>query len=341
MLKQIILSLFATATMTAASNPPAPAHPPNGFPDRNTRYTPWGDFPIQWCAQQWSVGTPGAATQIGAMNVRVTMTITAVAQTGYHGHPGSGRPNPIFLSASPTDNIGRYVTAFNGCVTFKWRGPGYSGWYLVQIFPGQQGDCGSCVVRPQSWPNEGYNIYLGAVDWIDRNTKKPLQDMGRLSVVGEPMTQPAAAFPDVRHDNRGRSATFNTIRKFTTLAAQWKIRDPQYQPSSGKLLAITRASLPDGGIVDNEFASAGSYLFTQEWVTRHNETHPTGNEVDVFNPGNNFDVLITLARISGCLPGRLDQDGNQFPTTTLDVPYFWRSQPFIHFTCGSSPILTL
>ena len=246
------------------------------------------------------------------------MEIKTYPTSGWHGHGVGSTTRPLPYNLVPL--VGS--TGPTGCVNIPLKFPGQAGWYTLT------------VVSP-NLPMKGVNFYTKFYEQ-DRMTHAPLLLVPYNYV--EDANQPFDLHPDPRH------ISWRYVRQYIKpriLSASYA-----YRLTTGSntpevdLLDITRCSLPDGGIADNEYpGTAPSPAVAFEWVTRTAEEHATGAECDITNPqGHSIThavlALQTIQQSLGVV-GAYDPDGHRL----TDAINFWLGKDVWHVTWGSSPIL--
>ncbi len=129
--------------------------------------------------------------------------------------------------------------------------------------------------------------------------------------------------PDVNQNFRNMSSNYKQLTG-EQLAGQYDLLD------------ITRISLPDGGVYDNDVngIAPGPGQSIGDWNTRVFEEHSRGVEADVFVPSGTLRQNLAFDSISlaGCYIGLYTPDGSPIGDATQTKDY-WRQKFIMHVSC--------
>jgi hypothetical protein len=339
-----IIAFFAAIGSAWGQNPTPTtmptSQPSNGYHYAGRNYFPTDKVPIRYCAWHTVNGrivpTPGISP--------VPITGQVQSGSGFHSHTGGTRPLPALVAAGgPTDS--------NGCSTSTFQMPGYSGWYTF-------------VGTPASpYPVAGVNTY--GVYYQRDPQKRPLYLIPYLDISSDTMDPSDSIFPDWRHGDTsgllkfpetwgGNQTAYAIYARYMNIPTSRAFQESAYRFAAGGYLAgypkleLIRASLPHGGIADNEVDSA-NHNGSPEFVSRIGEQHLTGNEFDIINPlinqppnpppgqGDYFVVALAYLTSFNCILGRDDPGTGIFLGSANDELTYWHAQTVVHFTCSPSP----
>jgi hypothetical protein len=269
-------------------------------------------FALQYCAYQ---------THNGVITflpfVPVTFTTYTTDKSGFHTHEGIGslpRPQAVFLGPTST------ATSATGCITIMVQLPGIAGWYtFTGTSPGLN--------------TKGINFYAKYYTLRHAtNTNANLEPYPDNSAINVPQSLRV----DARHFSGGFSRFIdeNTFENFIGMSTTYRVL------TSSRLgvidrMDISRCSLPDGGIADNDlpqFAPGVTVGF--EWQARAFEEHARGTECDVLNPQTtsmaNSVLAIAAMQANACTVGRFSPTGDSL----ADPTNYWLGQDKFHVTCA-------
>lgn len=309
----------------------------NQWPTDTQGYNFYPDTDVTYQSRAFNnagVGIPGIPFQ---------HTIKQYAGQGYHTHETINgtvlsRPAPAFLSGetgvTDSNGIARAVVEFNG----------YAGWYTTCVIftdPNTYARTKLCVNNNTRYTTGGVN----------GSARVPLvRYSGGLQPYDGPnqVNQSQQLHFDARHLC---CTNFNPAQPNADYATHWVTETAQLQllGASSKyktdtttdgatdLLDITRISLPDGGVYDNDVAgiAPGTGGPSLNWDTRVFEEHARGIEADitVTNTATRQTREFEALYFANCRPGISDPYGARIAYNPPDP--FWKTQGVIHVTCSS------
>lgn len=261
-------------------------------------------------------------------------TIRQYASQGYHTHEGSTvtRNLPVFLP--PYRATG--TTDANGIARSDVQLNGYAGWYTVCTKITSPSNILFVLSEKCVNNNTRYTVSLGRTPLV--RYSGGLQPYDGASQVNQPQNYHL----DPRHLCCSAQQDYSThwvdpIVELQLLGASSKYKSDTAADGFTDLLDVTRISLPDGGIYDNDVAGVapGSGNFVLNWDTRVFEEHARGVEADIALAGTQLQVTreFTALYFSSCKPGIFDPYGNLITYNPPD-PY-WKTQGVVHVTCSA------
>jgi hypothetical protein len=339
--------------VTPETMPPTPAF--FSYLRTGRHYFPTDKAGVKHCLYKITkIGTSNM-TQIQPAPAGIAVTVTALPQagSGFHSHQGGGRPNPKLLSTVPAGNI----TDATGCVTDIYQLPGYSGWYT---FTG----------TASGYPPDGVNSYLSQYELAPKTSLLVTRGQPQYFVPWLDLAN-VAMTTDLHIDNRhtdyaGREEVafsypqtgqtygtfYATYSRYGTIEftrdLEFCVRHFAYNNAWGLELDIIRASLPHGGVADNQMASGSSSYTSAEWLPDLEEEHLYGVEFDIANPiiiaAGNVTAWLAAANAMasyGCHTGLFDPHGNFIglggnPQSAANQ--YWQNQTVIHVACEPVPL---
>jgi len=267
----------------------------------------------------------GSAT--GVNNVPIILDYHQYLGWGGHVHEINGphRPEPVILGSKLqlSGNSGNPP----GCVSWQVQFVGYAGGYTF-------------TASSPGFPVRGINYITR--QYVVNGLRTPqyfvpyvgLADNQTYDLHIDTLHLPASSrfiSPDVASNVHNLS----TYYKALTLN----------QTGFIEVLDITRISLPDGGIYDNDingFAPGPDQSFGA-WNTRAFEEHARGNEIDMVVPIGNIKQDLAFASITtaGCYLGKFTPNGapifNPNSSFSPETQYelYWRARDIMHVSCKS------
>lgn len=325
---QNMKTLLLLTFMALVSANAQPQGPTNQWPTVAGPY-PGGSGAAQYCAYRVVTTSEGLPTWVKAPGVAVNLAITDLVASGYHTHEvfGPARPVPSVSEDSQQD------TDSSGCATWHFRLPAFAGWYTVVATPSP------------GFPAKGYNsrAYFYTQDSTGIHPLEAYEDNTYYN-----RAQIAHADPD-HEDANGHSVTYymthNTAVAVRNASYSYKLWTIAWSKTVD-FMDIARASLPDGGAMDNlgpGYSPDGWKFYPWvAWETEPAELHAVGTEIDVVNPGyisyDHAEHMIAALFGYGCRLGALTPEGFQLYRGKTN---YWLTKDIMHFSCGHSPIAAM
>ncbi len=158
--------------------------------------------------------------------------------------------------------------------------------------------------------------------------------------------------PDVRHLRiHGQWHSYTDVSRYVATSAKsnfvnmslaYKQDTQQQLGGMFDLLDITRISLPDGGIYDNDIngIAPGPDQSIGDWNTRAFEEHARGVEADIYVPSGTTRQNIAFASITAnnCYVGIFAPNGTPLGDRVAAEAY-WRQKFIMHVTCRAGVAL--
>jgi len=286
----------------------------------------------------------------GVSGVPYHYTIKQYAGQGFHTHETANgtvlsRPYAAFIPSTALPSGGENGTSdAQGYMVANVEFNNFAGWYTVCVTNAYGERCVNNNTRYFTQQN-GYPLYLerytgGLPPYESSNSVNRPQSQhvdSRHSVSSAPESQNLSYIFEgyttrwVTHDAHLRLLAMSS--QYKTLTAQQNVAD---------LLDLTRASLPDGGIYDNDVAGVapGNGNTTLDWDTRVYEEHQHGVEADVVVPSGTLrqDIFFAGTTSSGCYLGKYKPTSELIYTGTglseqTQIENFWRTQGVAHVSC--------
>ncbi len=248
--------------------------------------------------------------------------------SGWHSHDSGSLRRPQMIPLSPLTG----TTGYNGCTPpVTWQFPGFAGWYTFEAVPTNTAFHTKGINNYAKYYTESNGAFSNLV---------PYPDNQQINV-------PQSYHIDYDHGSGGfsRYVTLPVATRLTSASVAYNLNaaDLKVQPIGGNRLDITRCSIPDGGIADNDKGGLspsdnGNPYLPAEWQTRISEEHGVGTECDVVNPStidnDHYVLAMQVLQLNACIVGVYDPDGNRL-TTPLT---YWINQSVVHVTCSRAPL---
>lgn len=327
-MRKLLLTFIAVAAMVMAqSQPPnASGSPNNAWPNDPQGYyfAPDAQISTQVCA--WVI--VNGNVYVPVPNTPVTLSTYTTQFSGWHSHEvsPSGRPQAIILG-SPSA-----YTGSNGCYTWQVEFPGIAGWYTFQAHFSPVPFDGLIVYQA----DKGINNYVKYSDTVGpgHGDLVPYPDNPTINM-------PQSLYVDVGHDSASRFLQ-PFVEQAVVGASTAYVSDSAIELGVTDRIDVYRASLPDGGLADNESYSYGA----ANWEARAWEEHARGSELDVVNPSygtynsaktNFVDVaLVDLQKQANCIVGSREPGTD----SKMSDPFgYWVGQYYIHIVCAPAPLI--
>jgi hypothetical protein len=285
---------------------------------------------------------------LGVPGIPYKYTVKQYACQGFHTHECANgtvvsRPGPAFLFGETGQ-----VTDANGIARADIEFNGFAGWYTIctelLLNPNPVNNPLKCVNTNTRYSTGYYGG--GGVHYLERYSG------GRLPYDSNSVNQPQTLHWDSRHVtasglNNGvidysqnadgyttRWATTETHFRLLNMSAAYKTATTG--TGGYDLLDVTRISLPDGGIYDNDVAGVapGSGNTTLNWDTRVFEEHARGTEIDITMPQGTTKQDLLYAAVTGaqCQLGIYTPTGTSIGTDA-QVKAYWRAAGVVHISC--------
>lgn len=353
--------LLGAFMLCAQSQPPnASGNPNNSGYDHLPDVNPDSRQTLELCAfYKLSNGV-----ELGVALVPFVLFGSTTTASGWHAHEASlnqrDRPQGQFVggaqsyqspaSATSTGTVA-YFTGPDGCYQFTVQYPGIAGWYTWEAHFPPVTTNGVTRVFPAAGVNVYARYYGTAMD-------------PRIAPTGQQYLQPEDSDPYIRstqqlsdrgHNGNSRNVEPKIIDNIEAATYHY-FADSYAQLGIGDRVNIARASLPDGGLADNElfFSTAGSNpaynLGIEDWTADNFEEHAHGTEIDIGHSAfetaqgsevNGYDLLMLqdfteqFCNVGQYLPG---QAGTGTAVSFGEAVKFWLQAPYMHLVCGASPL---
>ncbi len=351
-MKVSITRIFALLTLTAA----CVAQPPQNFPGVELMSNPYPTDPqgynffpdadVTYASRAFrNDGSP-------IPGIPYHYSIKQYAGWGYHTHEVEhgtfiSRHDPTFLSGQEG------VTDANGFANANVELNGYAGGYTICAKFTDPNNV--LVVLGERCVNNITRYYTGfgtGKQFLERYSG------GLAPFDGSSVNQPQSIHGDARHKSAATASNnqcglgggpvictdeyatrwVTHLTHLALLGASSRYKQNATIIGYPDMLDVTRASLPDGGVYDNDKYSIapGNGNAILDWDTRVFEEHARGNEADIAistTPlqSTQFEALY----FANCKPGINEPTGGRISYNPPD-PY-WKTQGVVHVTCGGFP----
>jgi len=179
---------------------------------------------------------------------------------------------------------------------------------------------GGCWQDDPSCPGQNENLAINKPYDLHKDTR-------HLTVYG----------PWHSYIDSSRYVSPDVNQNFRNMSSDYKALTGQQLAGQYDLLDITRISLPDGGIYDNDVngIAPGPDQSIGDWNARLNEEHARGVEADIYVPSGTLRQDIAFASITsaGCYLGLYPPNGTDPIGTKTQTENYWRSKFIMHVSC--------
>lgn len=288
----------------------------------------------------------------GIPGIPFKYTVKQYGGQGYHTHETAvvtvvTRHPPTFL-ASATG-----VTNANGIAETSLELNGYAGWYTVCAQFGDPTDIRKvlgerCVNNNTRYTTRSPTFGAAEVPLVrypgglQETFQQDVNMPQTMHVDSRHVSVSAPGLPGGSKVGVTQNQDGYTTRWVTPLAgAQLFTASSTYKSltandNNADLLDVTRASLPDGGVYDNDVTGvvpgAGGQIL--DWDTRVFEEHARGVEMDITipYPQSRVNRMFEALYSAGCKPGINTPEGVRIPANPPDS--YWGTQGAVHVTCS-------
>ncbi len=295
---------------------------------------------------------------VGLVGYPYTYTVKQYAGQGGHSHETANgtvlsRPGIAFIPGPGLPDGGETgVTDSQGYLVANIELNGFSGWYTVCATVSQLYT--KCVNNNTRYSTAGlgHQVYLeryaGGLPPYDSpgTVNKPQADHDDLRHV---LTQPPGGGGNSQITVAYATRWCTAFTHLQLLGASASYKSGTAAAGLPDLADVTRISLPDGGVYDNDIAgiAPGTGNPLLNWDARVFEEHQRGVEADIVVPIGSArqNILFASLTAANCKPGIFKPTSEKISNSSdlaiqkAEEENYWRGQGIMHVTCKAGQSL--